>query len=50
MRKERSATAATIVFDGTTLVNGAANFHFPRLHPSRYGEVAQAPPGAHQVD
>jgi hypothetical protein len=30
MRKERSATAtATIVFDGTTLVNGAANFPFP---------------------
>jgi hypothetical protein len=30
MRKERSATAtATIVFDGTTLVDGAANFPFP---------------------
>jgi hypothetical protein len=30
MRKERSATAtATIVFDGNTLVNGAANFPFP---------------------
>jgi hypothetical protein len=29
-RKERSATAtATIVFDGNTLVNGAANFPFP---------------------
>ena len=29
-RKERSATAtATIVFDGSTLVNGAANFPFP---------------------
>jgi hypothetical protein len=29
-RKERSATAtATIVFDGDTLVNGAANFPFP---------------------
>jgi hypothetical protein len=29
-RKERSATAtATILFDGTTLVNGAANFPFP---------------------
>jgi hypothetical protein len=29
-RKQRSATAtATIVFDGTTLVNGAANFPFP---------------------
>jgi hypothetical protein len=29
-RKERSATAtATIVFDGTTLVDGAANFPFP---------------------
>jgi hypothetical protein len=29
-RKERSADAtATIVFDGTTLVNGAANFPFP---------------------
>ena len=29
-RKERSAAAtATIVFDGTTLVNGAANFPFP---------------------
>jgi hypothetical protein len=30
MRKERSTTAtATIVFDGTTLVNAAANFPFP---------------------
>jgi hypothetical protein len=30
MRKQRSATAmATIVFDGNTLVNGAANFPFP---------------------
>jgi hypothetical protein len=30
MRKERSATAtATIVFDGNTLVDGAANFPFP---------------------
>ena len=29
-RKERSATAtATIVFDGNTIVNGAANFPFP---------------------
>jgi hypothetical protein len=29
-RKERSATAtATIVFDGNTLVDGAANFPFP---------------------
>jgi hypothetical protein len=29
-RRERSATAtATIVFDGNTLVNGAANFPFP---------------------
>jgi hypothetical protein len=29
-RKERSATAtATILFDGNTLVNGAANFPFP---------------------
>jgi len=29
-RKQRSATAtATIVFDGNTLVNGAANFPFP---------------------
>jgi len=28
MRKQRSATA-TIVFDGNTLVNGAANFPFP---------------------
>jgi hypothetical protein len=29
-RKERSATAtATIVFDGITLVDGAANFPFP---------------------
>jgi hypothetical protein len=28
--KERAATAtATIVFDGTTLVDGAANFPFP---------------------
>ena len=30
MRKERSATAtARIVFDGETLVDGAANFLFP---------------------
>jgi hypothetical protein len=30
MRKERSATAtARIVFDGDTLVDGAANFPFP---------------------
>ena len=30
MRKERSATAtATIIFDGNTLVDGAANFPFP---------------------
>ena len=30
MRKERPATAtATIVFDGSTLVDGAANFPFP---------------------
>jgi hypothetical protein len=29
-RKQRSATAtATIIFDGNTLVNGAANFPFP---------------------
>jgi hypothetical protein len=29
-RKERSATAtATILFDGNTLVDGAANFLFP---------------------
>ena len=31
MRKERSATAtARIVFDGNTLVDGAANFRSPR--------------------
>jgi hypothetical protein len=31
MRKERSASAAaTVIFDGNTLVDGASNFPFPR--------------------